>query len=87
MRVLYSFTASCPAASPLPFPELPFSPSSAGFIFRSGNETENEKNSVDFYTGLRDFVTDDMSRRTILGVLQEEMRHIRMLSESLEQYD
>ena len=48
---------------------------------------ENEKNSVVFYTGMRDFVADDVSRRTILGVIQEEMRHVRMLSESLEQYE
>ncbi len=48
---------------------------------------ENEKNSVVFYTGLKDFVADDMSSRTIAGVIQEEMRHIRILTESLEQYE
>jgi rubrerythrin len=48
---------------------------------------ENEKNSVVFYTGLKDFIADDMSSRTIAGVIQEEMRHIRILTESLEQYD
>lgn len=48
---------------------------------------ENEKNSVVFYTGMKDFVADEMSSRTITGVIHEEMRHIRMLSESLEQYE
>ena len=48
---------------------------------------ENEKNSIVFYTGLQDFVTDEVSRRTIGGVIREEMRHIRMLSESLQQYE
>ena len=48
---------------------------------------ENEKNSVVFYTGLKDFVADEVSERTIAGIMREEMRHVRMLSESLKQYE
>ena len=48
---------------------------------------ENEKNSVVFYTGLKDFVADEVSGRTIGGIIREEMRHVQMLSESLKQYE
>jgi len=48
---------------------------------------ENERNSIVFYTGLANFVSDKMSRSTIAEVTKEEMRHVRILNESLEQYE
>jgi rubrerythrin len=44
-----------------------------------------EKDSIVFYTGLKGFVTDDKSIETINDIIQEEMRHIRILSENLAQ--
>ncbi len=47
----------------------------------------NEKDSIVFYTGLKDFIHEDAGIRAVNEVIHEEMRHIRMLSESLEQYE
>ncbi len=44
-----------------------------------------EKDSVVFYTGLKSFVSDDKGIETISDIIQEEMRHIRLLSENLAQ--
>jgi rubrerythrin len=54
----------------------------------SGNEdkddvlkraVEKEKDSIVFYSGLKDFVADNASRDIIDGIIREEMRHINIL--------
>ncbi|NLZ05032.1 MAG: ferritin family protein [Phycisphaerae bacterium] len=46
---------------------------------------EKEKDSIVYYTGLKDFVPQEIDRRTIEEVIQEEMKHVRILVQSLEQ--
>jgi len=46
---------------------------------------EKEKDSIVYYTGLKDFVPQETDRRTIEEVIQEEMKHVRILVQSLEQ--
>ena len=44
---------------------------------------ENEKDSIVFYEGLKDFVPGGCGRDKIDDIIREEMRHIRILYESL----
>jgi len=44
---------------------------------------EREKDSIVFYTGLKDFVPSPRDKDEITDIVKEEMRHIRILSESL----
>ncbi len=46
---------------------------------------EKEKDSIVYYTGLRDFVPDGPDRQAIEEIIQEEMKHVRILVQSLEQ--
>lgn len=46
---------------------------------------EKEKDSIVYYTGLKDFVPDEADRQVIADVIQEEMKHVRILVQSLEQ--
>ncbi len=48
---------------------------------------EREKDSIVFYTGLKDFVPARRDRDKIAEIVTEEMRHIRILSESLDRLD
>lgn len=45
---------------------------------------EKEKDSIVYYTGLKDFVESQNGRNQIDDIIKEEMRHIRILNESLE---
>ena len=45
---------------------------------------KQEKDSVTFYTGLKDFVPVLEDREVIDRVLQEELHHLRLLTEALE---
>jgi rubrerythrin len=60
----------------------------------TGNETREEvlrvaiskeKDSVVFYTGLKGFVSDPDDQATVDEVIHEEMHHVRVLSQALEQ--
>jgi rubrerythrin len=46
---------------------------------------EKEKDSIVFYEGLKDFVPAGADRDKIDDIIREEMRHIRILYESLNQ--
>lgn len=46
---------------------------------------KKEKDAVVFYTGLKAFVTDPDDQATVDEVIQEEMHHVRVLSQALEQ--
>ena len=46
---------------------------------------EKEKDSIVYYTGLKDFVPQEIDRRTIEEVIQEEMKHVRILVQTWEQ--
>ena len=43
------------------------------------------KEAIVFYDGLKDFTRDIASRETIDAIIKEEKRHIRLLTEELEQ--
>jgi len=45
---------------------------------------EKEKDSIIFYTGLKDFIPAGAGKDRIDDIIREEMRHIRILNESLE---
>ena len=60
----------------------------------SGHETreqilrmaiEKEKDSIVYYTGLKDFVPREADKDVIADIIQEEMKHVRILIQSLEQ--
>ncbi len=62
----------------------------------SGHETkadvlrmaiEKEKDSIVYYTGLKDFVPHQAEKDLINEVIQEEMKHVRILVQSLEQVE
>lgn len=69
----------------------------AGAVFEplaplSGTETladilkkglEAEKNSIVFYTGLRGIVPEDLGRDKVDAIIEEEMKHIVLLSDRL----
>jgi rubrerythrin len=44
-----------------------------------------EKDAVVFYTGLKGFVSDPDDQATLDEVIREEMHHVRVLSQALEQ--
>lgn len=46
---------------------------------------EKEKDSIVYYTGLKDFVPHQTDRQIVEEVIQEEMKHVRILVQSLEQ--
>jgi len=48
---------------------------------------ENEKDSIVYYTGLKGFVPHQRDRKIIEDVIQEEMKHVRILVQSLEQLE
>ena len=45
---------------------------------------EKEKDSIIFYTGLKDFVSVKTAREKIAEIIKEEMRHVRILKQSME---
>ncbi len=46
---------------------------------------EKEKDSIVYYTGLKDFVPQETDRQVVEEIIQEEMKHVRILTQSLEQ--
>jgi rubrerythrin len=44
-----------------------------------------EKDSIVYYEGLKDFVPREADKEVIDEVIQEEMKHVRILTQSLEQ--
>ncbi len=46
---------------------------------------EKEKDSIVYYTGLKDFVPREADKDVIADIIQEEMKHVRILIQSLEQ--
>lgn len=46
---------------------------------------EKEKDSIVYYIGLKDFVSDRFDKDKIDDIIKEEMKHINILRESLEQ--
>ena len=46
---------------------------------------EKEKDSIVYYTGLKNFVPDRAGKDKIDEVIKEEMHHVRILDQSLEQ--
>ena len=46
---------------------------------------EKEKDSIVYYTGLKGFIPVQAGRDKIDDIIKEELRHIRILSESLQQ--
>lgn len=46
---------------------------------------EKEKDSIVFYSGLKDFVPARAGKDKIDDIIKEEIRHIRILTQSLEQ--
>lgn len=47
---------------------------------------EKEKDSIVYYTGLKDFVPTRAGKDKIDDIIAEEMRHIRILNQSLQQW-
>ena len=45
---------------------------------------EKEKDSIIFYTGLKDFVSAKAGKDKIADIIKEEMHHVRILNQSLE---
>lgn len=48
---------------------------------------EKEKDSIVYYTGLKDLVPQGQERKVVEDVIQEEMKHVRILTQSLEQLE
>lgn len=48
---------------------------------------EKEKDSIVYYTGLMGFVPDQIGKDKIDDIIKEEMHHIRILKQSLEQLE
>jgi len=46
---------------------------------------KKEKDSIVYYTGLKEFVLPQAGKDKIDDIIKEELRHIRILSQSLEQ--
>jgi rubrerythrin len=65
-----------------PAPELDDRQSAETIVRRA---LEKEKDSIVFYEGLKDFVPAGADRDKIDDIIREEMRHIRILYESLNQ--
>lgn len=47
---------------------------------------EKEKDSIVYYTGLKDFVPARAGKDKIDEIIAEEMRHVRILNQSLQQW-
>jgi len=45
---------------------------------------EKEKDSIIFYTGLKDFVPAEPGKDKIADIIKEEMHHVRILNQSLQ---
>jgi rubrerythrin len=45
---------------------------------------EKEKDSIIFYTGLKDFVSARTAKDKIADIIKEEMHHVRILKQSLQ---
>ena len=45
---------------------------------------EKEKDTIIFYTGLKDFVSAQAAKDKIAEIIKEEMHHIRILKQSME---
>ncbi len=48
---------------------------------------EKEKDSIVYYTGLKDLIPSAPDRKVIEEIIQEEMKHVRILAQSLEQIE
>ena len=48
---------------------------------------EKEKDSIVYYTGLKDLISSGRDRKIIEDIIQEEMKHVRILAQSLEQLE
>jgi rubrerythrin len=48
---------------------------------------KNEEDSIVYYTGLKEFVAAQAGKDQIDDIIQEEMRHVRILTQSLEQWE
>jgi rubrerythrin len=48
---------------------------------------EKEKESVVYYSGLKGFVPHEGDRKIIDNIIQEEMKHVRILTQALGQQD
>jgi len=48
---------------------------------------EKEKDSIVYYTGLKDLIPSEKDRKLIEDIIQEEMKHVRILAQSLEQLE
>ena len=46
---------------------------------------EKEKESITFYEGLKDFVSTSDDKNKVDDIIEEEMRHIKILSQALKQ--
>ena len=46
---------------------------------------EKEKDSIVYYTGLKEFIPTQAGKDKIDDIIKEELRHIRILSQSLAQ--
>ena len=44
-----------------------------------------EKESIAFYTGIKELVPAEFGKGRIDDIIREEMRHVRMLSERLDE--
>ena len=54
-------------------------------VFRKA--IEKEKESIVYYAGLKDFVPTQRERQTVEDIIQEEMKHVRILMQSLERLE
>lgn len=48
---------------------------------------EKEKDSIVYYTGLKDLIPHERDQKLIEEIIQEEMKHVRILAQSLEQME
>jgi len=48
---------------------------------------EKEKDSIVYYSGLKNFVSNEAERTIVTDIIQEEMKHVRILMQSLAQLD
>ena len=46
---------------------------------------EKEKDSIAFYEGLKDFISTSNGKNKVDNIIEEEMRHIKILSQALKQ--
>jgi rubrerythrin len=46
---------------------------------------EKEKDSIAFYEGLKDFITDINDQNKVNSIIEEEMHHVKILNQALKQ--